>query len=72
MRPALEELAVTLRAIAQMSKCGVTRFPLAPMRREIATLAEYRTRFEGAQVPANVVQFRARKSHPTDSSGGAA
>jgi hypothetical protein len=69
MRPALEELAVTLRAIAQLSKCGVTRFPLAPMRREIATLAEYRARFEGAEMPANVTAFRAKKSGnqlPTD------
>jgi hypothetical protein len=62
LQPAVEEGAATLRGIAQLARVGVTRFPLPPMRREIAALRVYGAQAAGAD---NIIAFPSNKNAPS-------
>jgi hypothetical protein len=76
LRPHLEENALSMKAISQITRIGVSRFPLAPMSREIAELQVYReARRKEAEEAAGVIDIaarRAKKSRSTADSNGAA
>jgi hypothetical protein len=69
LQPDVENMAVTLRANAQLSRVGVTRFPLAPLRREIASLHAYKLSRAGIK---NISSFAARKRRVKASTSDAA
>jgi hypothetical protein len=65
LQPALEEVALTMRAQNQLNLVGVGRFPLRPLARAIVDLQAYK------EASAGVVRLH-KKSRATGSNGGAA
>lgn len=70
LQPALEEVALTMRAHNQLNLIGVSRFPIPPMRRAIVELRAYKE--EQAGVISIARRSRAQKSRIADSSNDAA
>lgn len=66
LQPAVEESAVTLRSISQMARSGVTRFPLAHTRREIADLVAYKANRLGAKNVSSISKKKRRVSSGND------
>jgi uncharacterized lipoprotein YmbA len=65
LQPALEEIALTMRAQNQLNLVGVGRFPLRPLQRAIVDLQAYK------EEAAGVVRLH-KKSRSTADTNGAA
>jgi uncharacterized lipoprotein YmbA len=65
LQPALEEVALTMRAQNQLNLVGISRFPLRPLARAVVDLQAYK------EEAAGVVRLH-KKSRSTADSNGAA